>query len=146
MWDATQTGYSDKEVVKTIYDPSPLGMKVPRKSAFTGFTTNGANTNVSYDYGNNVYSNINVVGSFNHGWIFKYNSSSEGGSFWAASGYRQNVLLTGVGKSSYYWSASLDRFNNVLYGGGLQFGSSSVSPFGRTYRYVSASVRPCLEE
>lgn len=146
MWDATQTGYSDKEVVKTIYDPSPLGMKVPRKSAFTGFTTNGANTNVSYDYGNNVYSNINVVGSFNHGWIFKYNSSSEGGSFWAASGYRQNVLLNSVGKSGYYWSASLDRFNNALYGGGLQLSLSAVSPFGRTYRYVSASVRPCLEE
>ena len=32
---------NDIEVVKTIYDPCPVGFNVPTNGAFSGFTTNG---------------------------------------------------------------------------------------------------------
>ena len=40
LWDAsrTSTGISDNNVVKTIYDPCPVGFKMPNGSEFSGFT------------------------------------------------------------------------------------------------------------
>ena len=37
-------GYNDNSVVKTVYDPSPVGFKMPASNAFTGFTTTGQNS------------------------------------------------------------------------------------------------------
>ena len=43
LWSAdnTTTGFNDNHVVKTVYDPSPVGFKMPASNAFTGFTANG---------------------------------------------------------------------------------------------------------
>ena len=46
LWSADNTvmGYNDNSVVKTVYDPSPVGFKMPASNAFTGFTTTGQNS------------------------------------------------------------------------------------------------------
>ncbi|MBF1631992.1 MAG: hypothetical protein HXO51_03835, partial [Prevotella sp.] len=46
LWSAdnTTTGYNDNPVVKTVYDPCPVGFKMPASNAFTGFTTTGQNS------------------------------------------------------------------------------------------------------
>ena len=44
LWSADNivTTANDNGVVKTIYDPSPVGFKLPASNAFTGFTTTGS--------------------------------------------------------------------------------------------------------
>ena len=46
LWSAdnTTTGWNDNAVVKTVYDPCPVGFKMPASNAFTGFTTTGLNS------------------------------------------------------------------------------------------------------
>ncbi len=137
MWDATQTAVnSDKAVVKTIYDPSPAGMSVPRLNAFTGFTTTGA------DVSSGAPTNCNVVGSFSQGWKFKKNSSDPTGSLWTASGFRGNNSAPGfVGSYGYYWSACPNSSTGGYY---LRFMMSSVSPLLNNGRFWGLSVRPAL--
>ena len=65
MWSARNTSktLNDDKVVKTIYDPSPVGFVVPASNAYTGFTTSGGKaTSVG---------NFNVTGNWNDGWNFK---------------------------------------------------------------------------
>ena len=125
QWDATQTAMStDKVVVKTVYDPCPAGMSVPRYAAYTYFST------------------TNKVGAFSKGWYFKKNSSDATGSFWPASGYRYSgASPSGVGSDGGWWSACA--------GGGysghcLNFSSGGVSPQGVGSRCFGCSVRPAL--
>lgn len=139
MWDATQTAVnSDKAVVKTIYDPSPARMSVPRLNAFTGFTTTGQNVM------SGAPTNCNVVGSFSQGWKFKKNSADATGSLWAASGSRFSGSAPAVVRSyGYCWSACP---NSSAYGYNLNFYSSNVRPLNYNSRYYSFPVRPALIE
>lgn len=59
LWSANNTDYDfyENEVVKTIYDPSPAGYKIPLNKAFTGFTTTGGQAHSS--------SQFNVSGAWN---------------------------------------------------------------------------------
>ena len=45
LWcmDNSQTGFIVKDIVKTIYDPSPVGFKIPSSATFTGYTSTGEN-------------------------------------------------------------------------------------------------------
>ena len=51
LWDAacTGTGNSDNDTVKTVYDPCPVGWKVPNGNTFTGFGSFGSIE--EFDYG-----------------------------------------------------------------------------------------------
>ncbi|VTY02898.1 Uncharacterised protein [uncultured Prevotella sp.] len=108
LWSADNTtdGLNDNAVVKTVYDPCPVGFKMPASNAFTGFTSNGqdqytvANINVddttdwpkfSAAYGNNFWTN----------------SSKNATIFFPASGFRNNLdgSLIYVGVGGRYWSA-----------------------------------------
>lgn len=137
MWDATQTAVTDKAVVKTIYDPSPAGMSVPRLKAFTGFTTDGLYKS-SREY-------IRSIGVFSDGWYFMKNNFDNTGSLWAAGGYRNISGFINVGSYGYYWtscSSTTNKFrSNVMY-----FTSSSLYPFIENTRTTSYCIRPALCE
>ncbi|SEG79917.1 hypothetical protein SAMN05216253_1731, partial [Bacteroides thetaiotaomicron] len=49
LWSADNNVYTanDENVIKTIYDPSPVGFKLPPGNVFTGFTTTGGSTSTS---------------------------------------------------------------------------------------------------
>ncbi|MGF0098795.1 fimbrillin family protein [Prevotella sp. SGI.027] len=136
LWsmENTITDFNDNAVVKTIYDPSPAGFKMPASNAFTGFTTNGQN-----DGGT-----MNVSGDWDNGWNFNNRISSPDATvYFPASGYRdRDGSLSSVGRYGYYWSAVLSR---TYYGCGLRFYLRTVYPQYGSFRSYGYSVRPVSE-
>lgn len=129
LWDAacTSTGNSDNNVVKTIYDPCPIGFKMPNGNTFTYFSTS------------------NVVGSFANGWKFKRYSGDTVGVFFPVSGYRiySSGSLNYVGLYGSVWLSSA---NSQDYAYRLYFNSSNVDPQGYYTRAYGFSVRPVQDK
>ena len=148
LWSAdnTTTGYNDNAVVKTVYDPCPVGFKMPASNAFTGFTSDGQN---QYQY---IVANFNVDGTadsqakfsaaFGHN--FYTNSSKNATIFFPASGFRiyDNGLFNNVGSGGYYWSAVP---NDTGHGCNLYFSWSSVRPQNGGNRSNGMAARPVSE-
>lgn len=136
LWsmENTTTGFNDNAVVKTIYDPSPVGFKMPASNAFTGFTTNGQNGGT-----------MNVSGDWDNGWNFNNRISSPDATvYFPVSGFRSidDGSLYSVGYNGCYWSA-------VPYGAGfgcnLNFYRWGVDPQRDNNRSSGFSVRPVSE-
>ena len=146
LWSADNTvtgGWkigNDNPVVKTVYDPCPVGFKMPANNAFTGFTANGQNNgtkNVDGTDNSQTYQN-------NFGHNFWTSSSKTGTINFPASGYRLNYLglLTGVGRLGWYWSAVPGSSNQGCY---LYFYSGGVYPLYSGARTWGCAVRPVSE-
>lgn len=102
---------------KTVYDPCPVGYKVPVRDVWAGFTTTGENTH--------NLSEINVSGSYDRGWNFIYDGTnitwypatgeldhygsyvewSDRGRLWAAK-----ATTEGVAYLDFYYSSTWDAF------------------------------------
>ena len=146
LWSAdnTTTGWNDNAVVKTVYDPCPVGFKMPASNAFTGFTSNG-------QYGSGA-ANINANGTADswdkfsaaYGHNFYTNGSKTATIFAPASGFRGlgDGSLNYVGDFGYYWSAVPDDSN---FGCNLYFSWSIVFPQGFNYRSNGFAARPVSE-
>ena len=146
LWSAdnTTTGFNDNAVVKTVYDPCPVGFKMPASNAFTGFTSNG-----QYQSG---AANINANGTADswdkfsaaYGHNFYTNGSKTATIFFPASGFRSYSVgsLNLVGSNGYYWSAVP---GNTSGGWDLSFGWSSVYPQGSSFRSFGFAARPVSE-
>ena len=136
LWsmENTTTGFNDNAVVKTIYDPSPAGFKMPASNAFTGFTTNGQNRGT-----------MNVSGDWDNGWNFNNRISSPDATvYFPASGirYGDDGSLGSVGYGGDYWSAVP---HSTIGGCYLFFGQWYVSPQYGINRSYGFSVRPVSE-
>ena len=142
LWSAdnTTTGYNDNSVVKTVYDPSPVGFKMPASNAFTGFTANGQNGGtMNVDGTDNWQTSQN-----NFGHNFWTSSSKTATINFPASGNRNynDGLLYSVGGFGCYWSAVPDG----TYGGCvLYFNSGYVSPLFSGYRSYGFAAHPVSE-
>ena len=146
LWSAdnTTTGFNDNAVVKTVYDPCPVGFKMPASNAFTGFTSNG-----QYQSG---AANINANGTADswdkfsaaYGHNFYTNGSKTATIFFPASGFRgySDGSLYYVGNYGYYWSAVP---NNTYGGCYLYFSWSYVSPQLIDNRSYGFAARPVSE-
>ena len=67
-WSANESGWdANNPVVKTVYDPCPVGFHMPQRNAFRGFTSTGGNTSDAAQF--------NVSGSFVRGWNFWTNNT-----------------------------------------------------------------------
>ena len=142
LWSAenTTTGFNDNSVVKTVYDPCPVGFKMPASNAFTGFTANGQNggtMNVDGTSDWQTYQN-------NFGHNFWTNSSKTATINFPASGYRNDNggSLDNVGNNGYYWSAVPISTSNGCH---LGFYSGNVDPLGSSSRTCGFSARPVSE-
>ena len=142
LWSAdnTTTGFNDNAVVKTVYDPSPVGFKMPASNAFTGFTANGQSggtMNVDGTSDRQTYQN-------NFGHNFWTNSSKTATINFPASGYRYDGdgSLNSVGISGCYWSAVPGSTNGGCY---LGFLSGDVYPLHGNYRPYGFAARPISE-
>lgn len=159
LWNATQTtvGATDK-VVKTIYDPSPVGYCVPPANAFTGLTYNGngvsEGTALSYGKINSPYNQFYYEFANNMGWIFYCNKmnglkgwNKDGGTiFYGCHGYRYYGAGVGGhgGRNGHYWSANPNNATTALY---LYFTSSQVMPrYNQDCRAYGFAVRPIREQ
>mgnify|MGYP000942575685 CR=1 FL=1 len=149
LWSADNTvtgGYNqgnDNPVVKTVYDPCPVGFKMPANNAFTGFTTTGQNSTSQ--------SEMNVDGTDdwqqwtnNFGHNFWTNSSKTATINFPASGlrYSNDGSLGGVGYNGYYWSAVPYSTGN---GCDLVFNSGHVGPLDSNSRTYGFAVRGVSE-
>ncbi|MGP1621242.1 MAG: hypothetical protein ACTTGX_02070 [Candidatus Cryptobacteroides sp.] len=134
LWNAD----NDDTVIKTVYDPSPVGYSLPASNALTGFTTTGGNTINS--------SAFNVEGGFDKGWYFYRKPNKKGGTiFFPASGRRHVArgsleLVTTYGR---YWIANPGDLFSGLY---LSFYSGHIYPQEYIYRSYGHSVRPVQEQ
>ena len=145
LWSAdnTVTGGpnvgNDNLVVKTVYDPSPVGFKMPANNAFTGFTADGLNNgtmNVDGTDDGQTFSN-------NFGHNFWTSSSKTATIYFPASGLRfYDGSVVNIGSSGNYWSAVP---YNTYQGCGLDFHSDYVSPLGGNNRSMGWAVRPVSE-
>ena len=149
LWSAdnTVTGVynqgNDNPVVKTVYDPCPVGFKMPANNAFTGFTTTGQNSTSQ--------SELNVDGTDdwqqwtnNFGHNFWTNSSKTATINFPASGLRfyNDGSLYSVGYGGYYWSAVP---GDTYIGCYLSFNSGYVNPLNNDTRSYGFSVRAVSE-
>lgn len=131
LWSA-----NNNPVVKMIYDPSPVGFKLPAYNAFTGFTTTGNSASTSSQINGTWDSSLK-------GWNFYTDSSKSKTIFFPASGCRlyYNGELDKVGNYGYCWSTT-----PVLWGAYyLFFFSSDVSPSGSITYAFGYGVRPSQE-
>ena len=146
LWSAdnTTTGRNDNAVVKTVYDPCPVGFKIPASNAFTGFTSNGqeqttaANMNVKET--NESWNKFSAA----YGHNFYTNSSKNATIFFPASGERDYNYgwLNDVGSVGCYWSAVPYDTSN---GCNLSFNLGVVSPQINNYRSRGFAARPVSE-
>ena len=142
LWSAENmtTGFNDNSVVKTVYDPCPVGFKMPASNAFTGFTANGQNggtMNVDGTSDWQTYQN-------NFGHNFWTSSSKTATINFPASGFRDvsDGSLYSVGSYGYYWSAVP---SNSSFGCYLYFYSGGVNPLYSLNRACGFAARPVSE-
>lgn len=112
---------------KTIYDPSPVGFKVPPPAAFSDIElTTGNWQSISGQEGIKVPTT---------------------GDFWRAFGYlyRDNGSSSQVGERGLYWSCGPYETGSSLNGWDLFFMSNNVFPQDNSYRANGFSVRPVSE-
>ena len=146
LWSADNTvtgGWNvgnDNPVVKTVYDPSPVGFKMPANNAFTGFTANGQNEGTMNVDGTDVGQTF----SNNFGHNFWTSSSKKATINFPASGFRfsNGGALNDVGNGGYYWSAVPNGLNN---GCDLLFHFFNVVPLSNDARSFGFAARPVSE-
>ena len=146
LWSAdnTVTGDynvgNDNPVVKTVYDPSPVGFKMPANNAFTGFTADGQNGGTMNVDGTDNWPTFQN----NFGHNFWTSSSKTATINFPASGYRisSGGSLIYVGRAGFYWSAVP---NNTSDGCDLNFDSGYVGPLYYNDRTCGFAARPVSE-
>ena len=129
LWstDNDRTDANDEVVIKSVYDPSPVGYSLPASNAFTGFTTTGQNVG---DWPNPITpedkAKLNVKGDLDNGWYFYTKPNKQGGTvFFPTCGHRSHNFgsLTGLPMGGCCWVAC----PGTTYGGRcLDFGSGHV--------------------
>ena len=140
MWSATNTTYgiNDAKVVKTVYDPSPVGFVVPASNAYSGFTTTGV---MASDV--NSFNLMDNNKTWKNGWHFK---AEKGQSiFFPETGWigsnDSKLYLKSVG---YYWVAVPTSSHQTAYS--LRIASDQVDPAASVYQKANAfAVRPMKE-
>ncbi|MBF1512033.1 hypothetical protein, partial [Prevotella pallens] len=134
LWsvDNTTVGFKDEAVIKTVYDPSPAGYKMPTSNVFTGFTIDGENgTTINHD------------GTYNYGHNFWTNSNKNEIVFLPAVGCRRiSDGLFSVGGFGYYWSAIPKSTDSGCY---MYFNGGFVFPLSLNGRADAFAVRPVTE-
>lgn len=58
LWEGRPGVNPDAQILKTVYDPSPVGYQVPHINAFSGFTTTGLDSSIEPEWYDVRFSNI----------------------------------------------------------------------------------------
>lgn len=128
-------------VIKTVYDPTPVGFTVPGGNAFTGFTENGMNRGQKNVDGTDDQATFNAK----MGHEFWTNSNKDETIFFPATGYMDSGIgaLGQYKRQGNFWTALPASFSNGT-ALGFSVGDDVYSRVGnmRTYGF---SVRPAAE-
>ena len=146
LWstDNDRTDTNDDKVIKSVYDPSPVGYSLPASNAFTGFTTTGQNVGSPGAAGNPDY--FNVKGDFDKGWDYYCKAGKTGKTlFFTACGGREHgngnlsTVNTGVG----LWTEGANSLHHSWF---LSFTSERISPLFTNSRDYGLAVRSAEEK
>ena len=139
LWSMQTTSQTDasKTLVKTIYDPCPVGFSMPPLKTFSGVTTTGKTNTNNKD--------INALGDWDQGWHFyAKDSSSPSTVYYPAIGSRTANAgnLYGVKSRAYYWVGVP---SSTSAGNNLDIRNTIVIPANNLNRAVGCSIRPVAE-
>ena len=139
LWSMQTTSQTDasKTLVKTVYDPCPVGFTMPPLKTFSGVTTTGKTNTNNKD--------INALGDWNQGWHFyAKDSSSPSTVYYPAIGSRTARAgnLYGVKDRGYYWVGVP---SSTSAGNNLDIRNTIVIPANNLNRAVGCSIRPVAE-
>lgn len=132
--DATEGGWNDNAVIKTIYDPCPAGFKMPASNAFTGFTTTGKKSEKQSEY--------NVSGDWDMGWHFNNKITNPTATLYFPALSRRNHVIGGIINKGegYYWSATSSYSGFIM-----SFSQQHVNVMDKNLVMYACSVRPVAE-
>lgn len=139
LWSmqTTSQGDASKTLVKTVYDPCPVGFTMPPLKTFSGATTTGITNTNNKD--------INALGNWDQGWHFyAKDSSSPSTVYYPAIGSRTASAgkLYGVKDRGYYWVGVP---STTTAGSNLDIRNTIVIPANNLNRAVGCSIRPVAE-
>ncbi len=139
LWSmqTTSQGDASKTLVKTVYDPCPVGFTMPPLKTFSGATTTGITNTNNKD--------INALGNWDQGWHFyAKDSSSPSTVYYPAIGSRtaRAGSLYGVKDRGYYWVGVP---SSTTAGSNLDIRNTIVIPANNLNRAVGCSIRPVAE-
>ena len=139
LWstDNDKTEANDDVVIKSVYDPSPVGFTLPAVNAFTGFTTTGKEAYNPTEF--------NVKGNYDKGWYFYTKPNKQGSTvFFPACGVRESDLgSVALFDGTIYWVAGIDRTD---YGSWLGFNHEALAPLSQSDRSGGNAVRCAAEK
>lgn len=123
---------NDNEVLKTIYDPSPVRFKMPAPNAYTGFRN-----------GNTGYVPL-YEGSWDAGYYFKTGLTNPSSIYFRANGNRSYLdgLLRAVTKQGVYWLSGAQTEEKAYH---LLFQYKNVAPAYYNSRSNGFPVCPVSE-
>lgn len=135
LWDSSHNGTTGTSV-KSVYDPCPVGFKVPDADAFTGFTTKVNSDRPSPS--SEVKGNWNAA---DYGWNFTPNGKS---IFFPALGWRdpQSGGLSQDWNSGNFWTSAPNRTASAYY---LYLKQDEVGPKLSKDRSKALGIRPVKE-
>jgi len=142
--DSPVFGFSNKKVVKTVYDPCPAGFSIPPSGAFAFMTKTGENvanfTNTS---------KLNVKGTFQNGWEF-YTGIGNETLFFLCTGYRPGESTSDGSHTSFHvyghcWTG-MGAVETVNYGVRARFNAVDVLVWGEVARVNGFGIRPIKEQ
>ena len=149
LWstDNDKTDANDEVVIKSVYDPSPVGYSLPASNAFTGFTTTGGNVGSPPPAIPFSPDKINAKSPFDKGWYFYTKKNKQGETlFFQASGWRyfDTGSLDRVTSFGFYWVAIPTTIPNRGRNLGLNF--TNVFPLDFNYNnFYGFAVRSAEE-
>ena len=148
LWstDNDKTVPNDEVVIKSVYDPSPVGYSLPAPNAFTGFTTTGGNVGSPPPATPFNIDKINAKFPFDKGWYFYTKKNKQGNTFlFPATGWRYygSGFVRSNSLSSSYWNAGA---GNSPYGISLVSYYGDIFPIYASYRNLGFPVRSAEEK
>ena len=120
-WDASQTtnDVGHRSIVKTVYDPCPVGFHIPCGATFTGFSaSNGGTWDNGYTWDNNFFQAAGYRG-LEDGVVYLFGSNS---GYWPAASYSADISYC-----FYFFSGTVDPQGGVRRAAGF-----SVRPVARS--------------
>ena len=118
LWstDNERTDANDDVVIKTVYDPSPVGYSLPASNAFTGFTTTGGNIGIPPTTPATP-EQINAKQPFDKGYYFYTKQNKQGEIiYFKLSGCRRGItgILQAINSRGWNWYAIPNTIDSKL--------------------------------
>ena len=145
LWstDNDRTDANDDVVIKSVYDPSPVGYSLPASNAFTGFTTTGQqvgawNALLTPD-------KVNAKFPFDNGWYLYTNSSKTITTFYKTVGCRDvnKGKVEQVNYTGHAWSVTVASGINAFHFG---FSDRFILPLDNNAHGWAFAVRSAEEK